>query len=59
MALENHVESLRQKHAELDEKITEQYARPLPDEIEIKRLKIAKLQIKEEITGLTNGSGQH
>ena len=56
MAFANRLESLRQKHAGLERQLEEEYARPLPDDIEIKRLKVAKLRLKEEIAALSGGS---
>lgn len=49
MPVLEHVESLRSKHARLEELIEEELHRPLPDQGVISRLKKEKLRIKEEI----------
>lgn len=43
------LESLRARHAELDEEIRKEMARPLPDELKIRSLKRQKLQVKDLI----------
>ena len=57
MDQDSRIENLRRKHADLETRIDEQYARPLPDDAEIRRLKVAKLRIKEEIAAL-GGDGR-
>lgn len=47
--LEKHLLALKEKHAELDVKLAEEEARPLPDSIKIKEYKKQKLIIKQEI----------
>ncbi len=49
MPMQEHIESLRAKHARLEELIQEELHRPLPDQAVITRLKKEKLRIKEEI----------
>lgn len=49
MPMQEHVESLRSKHARLEQLIEEELHRPLPDQGVISRLKKEKLKIKEEI----------
>jgi hypothetical protein len=49
MPMQEHVESLRSKHARLEELIQEELHRPLPDQGVISRLKKEKLRIKEQI----------
>lgn len=56
MPVQEHVESLRSKHARLEELIEEELHRPLPDQGVISRLKKEKLKIKEEIERI-RGSG--
>lgn len=51
--LKNHIENLKQKHKDYDEKIVEAYMHYDPDE-KIKRLKIEKLQVRKEIEWLEN-----
>ena len=52
MALHEHVDSLRTKHARLEQLIDEELHRPLPDQAALSRLKKEKLRIKEEIERL-------
>ncbi|MEJ5230857.1 MAG: YdcH family protein [Geminicoccaceae bacterium] len=49
MPMREHVESLRSKHARLEQLIEEELHRPLPDQSVISRLKKEKLRIKEQI----------
>lgn len=49
MPMQEHIESLRTKHARLEELIQEELHRPLPDQGLVSRLKKEKLRIKEEI----------
>jgi hypothetical protein len=58
MPIEEHVESLRSKHARLEELIQEELHRPLPDQGVISRLKKEKLKIKEQIERLRSASEQ-
>ncbi len=53
MALEAHITELRDKHKILDLKIEQERSRPMVDNIKVTELKRKKLQIKEEITRLT------
>jgi hypothetical protein len=53
MAVSEYVESLRSKHAELEQVIVEESLRPLPDQALITQLKKQKLRIKDEIARLT------
>lgn len=43
------LESLSRRHAELEERLREAYARPGPNEAEVRRIKVAKLRLKEEM----------
>jgi hypothetical protein len=52
MSLHEHVDSLRTKHATLEQMIDEEQHRPLPDQVTLSRLKREKLRIKEEIQRL-------
>lgn len=52
MSTVDHVEALKAKHASLDHAISEEIARPHPDDDAICSLKKKKLQIKDEITRL-------
>lgn len=49
MSMHEHVDSLRSKHARLEQLIDEEQHRPLPDQTTVSRLKKEKLRIKEEI----------
>ncbi|SNB63448.1 hypothetical protein SAMN07250955_103335 [Arboricoccus pini] len=49
MAMQEHVDSLRSKHARLEQQIHDEMNRPLPDPAMLSRLKKEKLRIKEEI----------
>ena len=51
--LKNHIDSLKQKHEDLEHQIKEAYDHYDPDE-KIKDLKIKKLQVKKEIEWLEN-----
>jgi hypothetical protein len=54
MSTVDHVEALKAKHASLEHAISEEIARPHPDDDAICSLKKKKLQIKDEITRLTS-----
>ena len=43
------VASLRRRHAELEAQLHAEYARPRPDDMALKRLKLEKLHVKEQI----------
>lgn len=52
MAVAERIEALRTKHAALDRTLEEAIHRPLPDELEIVRLKKEKLRLKDEMARL-------
>lgn len=52
MSLQAHLDSLRERHAALDARISEEDHRPRPDSDTLTRLKIEKLHVKEEIERL-------
>ncbi|HTJ62239.1 MAG TPA: DUF465 domain-containing protein [Alphaproteobacteria bacterium] len=54
MSLESHVSALRMKHADLDRSLGHEQNRPAPDTVAIKKLKVEKLRLKEEIDRLTH-----
>jgi len=56
MSMQDYVESLRSKHAVLEQQIDDELHRPLPDQAMLTRLKREKLRIKDEIARLGNGS---
>jgi hypothetical protein len=47
--MHDYVESLRSKHAHLEQEIDDELHRPLPDQSVLTRLKREKLRIKDEI----------
>ena len=52
MALENRIEALRKKHADLDHQLHEESVRVSADPLVINRLKSLKLSVKDEIERL-------
>ena len=52
MNVESRVESLRQKHQDLEEAIEAENQRPMPDSAVLSDLKRQKLRIKDEIARL-------
>jgi hypothetical protein len=52
MALENHIEALRKKHANIDQQLREEALRVGTDSLAISRLKALKLNVKDEIERL-------
>lgn len=52
MALFTHIQTLEEKHAQLEKKVSAESARPLPDFTLITSLKKQKLLLKEEIRRL-------
>ena len=57
MNVEEHVASLKARHAELEEALSQENARPLPDAATIADLKKRKLRIKDELAKLTVTTG--
>ncbi len=49
MSLQDHIEALKAKHAELERAIDEENCRPLPNREAVSDLKRQKLRIKDEI----------
>ena len=54
MNLNAHLETLRERHAALETRISDEDQRPQPNNETLSRLKIEKLHIKEEIEKLRN-----
>lgn len=52
MSLNEHVEALKSKHANLEHEIDEENLRPHPDENRLAILKREKLRIKDEIANI-------
>ena len=55
MALPDHVETLRAKHAALEREIDQEMHRPLPNEARLTELKRRKLRLKDELIALGQG----
>jgi hypothetical protein len=55
MSLQSRLESLKTRHASLDNKITEEDHRPRPDPETLSKLKLEKLRLKEEMGRLKVG----
>lgn len=53
MALAAHIAELAEKHRLLERKIEAEVARPGSDDLEIHRLKLEKLKLKDEIVRLS------
>jgi len=49
MSLQDHIEALKAKHAELERAIDEENKRPLPNQDAVSDLKRQKLRTKDEI----------
>ncbi|HYH19542.1 MAG TPA: YdcH family protein [Azospirillum sp.] len=43
------VQALRQRHADIETMIRTEYGRPRPDDLTLKRLKLEKLYVKEQL----------
>jgi hypothetical protein len=52
MSIESRVFALRSRHANLDRALDDEQHRRAPDDLMIKRLKLEKLKLKEEIARL-------
>ncbi len=59
MALEAHIAELAEKHRLLERRIEEEVSRPGSDDLEIHRLKLQKLKLKDEITRLSESETRH
>lgn len=53
MSYVERLESLKSKHRALEDRVQKETSRPLPDTLTLKRLKLEKLKIKEEIARLS------
>ncbi len=58
MALENRIEALRKKHADIDQILAEENARIAADNVFLHRLKSQKLSLKDEIERLLHDEQQ-
>jgi hypothetical protein len=43
------LDALRQRHADIETMIRAEYGRPRPDDLTLKRLKLEKLYVKEQL----------
>jgi len=59
MSMQEHLLSLKGKHATLDRQLVDELQRPHPDQTLCSRLKRQKLRVKEEILRLEATAGQH
>lgn len=57
MTHDHRAEAMRQRRAELKEKIAAELARPNPDEVTVRRLKLEKCRLKDEIATLERRGG--
>ena len=55
MALDNYIESLKKKHARIDQMLREEEIRPGADVVVLHRLKSQKLGLKDQIERLLHG----
>ena len=54
MAMDDRIESLKSKHAELESLLAQENTRPHPDDVLIADLKKRKLRIKDELAKLAH-----
>ncbi|MBW3097863.1 YdcH family protein [Pseudohoeflea coraliihabitans] len=59
MSIEAHLETLEEKHGQLDEKLRSELSSPSAADTTIVALKRDKLRIKDEIVRLKSGTTQH
>lgn len=59
MALAAHIAELSEKHRLLKRRIEEEISRPGSNDLEINRLKLAKLKLKDEIVRLSDSETRH
>ncbi len=52
MSLQSRLASLKDRHSSLDTRIAAEDQRPRPDDMEITRMKLEKLHLKEEMERL-------
>lgn len=50
--------ALKSRHSELEKKLSEEQARPLPDSLDIATLKKMKLEVKDELQLARDGSAE-
>ena len=52
MNLKSHLDTLKVRHATLETKIAAEDRRPRPDDMQLTRMKVEKLRLKEEMERL-------
>ena len=52
MTVQSRIDSLKDRHASLDERIADETGRPRPDPDELARIKLEKLRLKQEMERL-------
>ena len=52
MSVQSHIVALKDRHANLEQKISDEDHRPQPDAATLSRLKVEKLRLKEEMERL-------
>lgn len=52
MTVQSRIDSLKDRHASLDERIAAETGRPRPDSDELARIKLEKLRLKQEMERL-------
>ena len=52
MSLQARLDALKERHAALEQRIADEDQRPRPDSEALKRLKVEKLRVKEEMERL-------
>lgn len=57
MPSQAHLATLKEKHAALERLVWDEQQRTWPDELKLKRLKLQKLRLKEEIDRLMSNRG--
>jgi len=59
MALSAHLAELSEKHKLLERRIEEEATRPGSDDLEVHKLKLEKLKLKDEIVRLSGSETRH
>jgi hypothetical protein len=59
MATSTHLAELEQRHRMLEDELAEALQHPSTDDLELRKLKRRKLQLKDEIARLTQGASLH
>jgi len=58
MALQQRIESLKKRHADIDLKLSMEESRPAPDHVFLHQLKCQKLNLKDELNRLLHGQSE-